>query len=475
MRDVVVLIPGIGGSALARNGTEVWSFTHGAALRGILSRGSTIKELQLDGDDPDADDLGDGVVATRLLPDFHVVPGLDWRIDGYAHFADQVQKRFGVKDGENYFELPYDWRRDNRVAARLLARKAHGWLKQWKASSGNADAKLILVGHSMGGIVARLFCELEGGWRETRTLITFGTPYSGSVNALEFLANGFRKGWGPFSVDLSDTLRSFTSVYQLLPSYRCIPGPRQSWRNLDEVDWAGTAVDGNRVRAAVTLHRELRAAVDSRLRSGEPGYDIRPVIGDFQRTRWAAQRVGDRVESRYLRALDEEGGDGTVPKISAVPHELMRGWRNVAFVSQKHASLQNDGPVIDHVGGLLVSKPLNPVDVFPATDESVSLEVDDVTTTEPLVVRARAADPATALVARCAPVAGGPAREVPLAPSADGWREAAVEGLPPQDYRVTVSGPGVHAVTDVVSVIDLVDVARAAEQAERAGRSPVGR
>ena len=468
MRDVVVLIPGIGGSALARDGKEVWSFTHGAALRGILSRGSTIKKLRLDGDDPGADDLGDGIVPTRLLPDFHVVPGLDWRIDGYAHFATQVRERFGVEPGKNYFELPYDWRRDNRVAARLLARKAHGWLKQWRESSGNDDAKLVLVGHSMGGIVARLFCELEGGWRDTRTLVTFGTPYSGSVNALEFLANGFRKGWGPFSVDLSDTLRSFTSVYQLLPSYRCIPGAQQQWLNLDEVDWAGTHVDGERVRAAVTLHRELRAAVDSRLQSGDPGYDIRPVIGDFQRTRWSAERVGDRVESRYLRTLDEEGGDGTVPKISAVPHELMDGWRNVAFVSQKHASLQNDGPVIDHVGGILRAKPLKAVDVFPAADEAVALEVDDVTTEEPLVVRARAADPATALVATCAPVAGGPAREVPLVPAADGWRQAVLDGLEAQDYRVTVSGAGVHAVTDVASVVDLAEIERDAAALEAA-------
>lgn len=466
MRDVVVLIPGIGGSALAKDGKEVWSFTHGAALRGILSRGSTIRDLQLDGDDPSVDDLGDGVVPTRLLPDFHVVPGLDWRIDGYGHFATQVRERFGAEPGRNYFELPYDWRRDNRVAARALARKAHGWLRQWRESSGNGDAKLVLIGHSMGGIVARLFCELEEGWRDTRTLITFGTPYSGSVNALEFLANGFRKGWGPFSVDLSDTLRSFTSVYQLLPSYRCIPSGQQQWLNLDEVDWTGTAVDGHRLHAAVTLQRELRAAVDSRLRSGDPGYDVRPVIGDFQRTRWAAQRVGDRVESRYLRALDEEGGDGTVPKVSAVPHELMDGWRNAAFVSQKHASLQNDRPVIDHVGGVLRAKPLQVVDVFPAVDEAVALEVDDVTTAEPLVVRARSADPATELVATCVPVAGGPSRRAPLAPAPDGWREAALEGLAAQDYRVTVTGTGVHPVTDVASVVDLAEVAREAAAAE---------
>ena len=463
MKDVVVLIPGIGGSALSKDGQEIWSLSAGAALRGVLSMGRSIDRLRLRDDDPEADDLGDGVVATGLLPDFHVVPGLDWRVDGYGRFAAQMVKRFGCEAGRNYFELPYDWRRDNRVAARALTRKAHVWLRDWRERSGNDDAKLVLVGHSMGGIVARLYLELLEGWRHTRALISLGTPYSGSVNALEFLANGFRKGWGPLTVDLSETLRSFTSVYQLLPSYRCIAGPEQQWLNLDEVDWTGTMVDGQRVRESVTLHREIRGAVDARLAAGGKGYDLRPVIGDFQRTRWAARLVGDRAESRWMRALGEEGGDGTVPKVSAVPHELLEGWRNVAFVGQRHASLQNDGPVIDHVGGVLRTIPLTPVDVFPAATEAVSLELDDVTTAEPFVVRARAASPGVELVATIEAVGSGQQRTVRLVPD-DGWQKAALEGLPPQDYRVTVGGPGMHAVTDVASVIDIVAVTRAAEQ-----------
>ena len=56
----------------------------------------------------------------------------------------------------------------------------------------------------MGGLVARYFIEALGGWEVTRALITFGTPYRGSVNAIDFLAHGFKKGIGPFKVDLSE-------------------------------------------------------------------------------------------------------------------------------------------------------------------------------------------------------------------------------------------------------------------------------
>ena len=459
MNDVVVLIPGIGGSALSKDGKEIWSFSAGAALRGVLSRGGTIKALALDGDDPAADDLGDGVTATRLLPDFHVVPGLDWRIDGYGRFAAQVVQRFGLVAGQNFFELPYDWRRDNRVAARTLARRSAAWLKEWRQSSGNDDAKLVLIGHSMGGIVARLFLEQLDGWKDTRTLITLGTPYSGSVNATEFLVNGFKKGWGPFTVDLTDTIRSFTSVYQLLPSYRCLQGDGGAWLNLDEVDWSGSGVDQDRLVEAITLQRDLRAAVDARLAADAgPGYEVRPVIGDFQRTRWALHRSGDgagtTVRAMFARAAGEDGGDGTVPKISASPHELLTGFQQAAFMSQRHASLQNDDPVLDHIGGLLRRTPLDPVDVFPAADTSVALEVEDVTTDEPLVVRARSAADLP-LTATLEPLAGGAPLVVPLVPSADGWQQAERDALAEGDYRVTVGGAGTHAVTDVVSVVDV--------------------
>lgn len=56
------------------------------------------------------------------------------------------------------------------------------------------DAKLILVGHSMGGIVARCFLEALEGWKDTLAQITFGTPHRGSINALDTLVNWVRKG-----------------------------------------------------------------------------------------------------------------------------------------------------------------------------------------------------------------------------------------------------------------------------------------
>ncbi|HZY07988.1 MAG TPA: hypothetical protein VFE69_09595, partial [Ilumatobacteraceae bacterium] len=248
MGDVVVLLPGILGSVLTRDGHDVWAVSPGASWRAIRTLGHSVTDLELHDDDPTVDDLGDGVTAPRLQPDLHLIPGL-WSIDGYTQIRSRIFANFDVVEGQNWFDFPYDWRRDNRVAARHLAERAPDWLRAWRQRSGNNDAKLVLVAHSMGGLVARHFLEVLDGWRDTRTLITFGTPYRGSLNALDFLCNGFKKGIGPFALDLTRLLRSLTSVYQLLPRFPVVDsGTGEMTRVADTPDLPG--VDAQRAAAA---------------------------------------------------------------------------------------------------------------------------------------------------------------------------------------------------------------------------------
>ena len=203
-RDIIVLIPGITGSVLAKDGKAVWGPTGRVITRALFSGGGSLhRDLFLPADAPY--DLGDGVEATSLVPDLHLIPGF-WKIDGYGKIAQFLQSTFDLTEGESFFRFPYDWRRDNRVAARRLSRLAERWLGAFREKS--PEARLILVCHSMGGLVARYFLEVLEGWRMTRALITFGTPFRGSPAALNSLANGVRKG----PMDISWLTRSFTSV-----------------------------------------------------------------------------------------------------------------------------------------------------------------------------------------------------------------------------------------------------------------------
>jgi pimeloyl-ACP methyl ester carboxylesterase len=457
IKDVVVLLPGIMGSVLQRDGEHVWAFSKGAVVKGLFSRGGSIKKLKLDEDPHDVDDLGDGVTAPRLMPDLHAIPGF-WKIDGYERIGNRIRQGLGVTAGQNYFEFPYDWRRDNRVAARQLARKSHDWLQAWRTASGNADAKLVLVGHSMGGIVARIFLELMDGWKDTRVLVTFGTPYGGSVNALEFLANGFRKGIGPIGIDLTDTLRSFTSAYQLLPVYRCLETGAGELARLKDVDSLGK-IDVTKVRAAADLHEEVREAVDRHRADdygGTGGYGLRPLVGDFQPTRQSARFDGDEVTSLRSRRGTDEGGDGTVPKISAVPHELLDGWTNVSFYAEVHASLQNFDPVLVQLSSLLRNLSIDTDGIYAAVAR-LSVEIEDLFfVDEPIVVHAKPEFPVVGLEAVVVSVeTGDEVKKVALAEDDDDWLKADLAPLPPGDYRMTVRAPAsVDPVTDVFAVVD---------------------
>jgi hypothetical protein len=451
MRDVIVCIPGITGSVLRKNNRDVWNVSGGAILNALRSLGRSVQDLKLGEDPVDVDNV-DGITASAVIRDVHLLPGI-WKIDGYTKLIDHIEDTFDVKWNENLFEFPYDWRRDNRVASRQLATKARGWLDAWRRSSGNADAKLILVGHSMGGLVARHFLECREGWRDTRTLVTLGTPYGGSLYSLGTLVNGKKIKF----LDLTDVARSLTALYQLLPIYPCYDGGDGKLVRVTEAQIPKLAA--NKTQAALAFHHEIRDAVTENLKDQEyvdKRYDIRPIVGIEQPTAQSAVRDGDRVKLLRRRGQDDLGGDGTVPRPSATPAEFDK-LQNAIYAAERHASLQNDGDVLFQLKGILTQPSFSPGDYRDATTKiGQSLDVEDwVTPSEPFEVRVRPhGDPGGLLVAVVEDVETGEehARR-PLRAADDGWYEAELGPLPEGLYRVTSLGGSVEPVTDLVTVV----------------------
>jgi hypothetical protein len=456
MRDVIVFLPGITGSVLCKDGKDVWNITGGAVLRALLSLGDNVRELLLEDDPPDEDDLGDGVTAPRVMKEIHLIPGL-WKIDGYTRLFRYVTETFDVEPGRNFFEFPYDWRRDNRVAAGRLARETRGWLAAWRERSGADDAKLILVAHSMGGLVSRYYLECLGGWRDTRVLVTFGTPYRGAPKTLGALANGFKKKIGPIGLDLSSLVRSFTAGYQLLPVYPCYDGGDGKLVRVTEASIPHIEVA--RAAAATSFHDEIRTAVeanadDEEYRRGR--YAIRPVIGVHQPTCQSVRRNGDGVALVTSYAGEDFGGDGTVPRVSAVPIELEHD-ENAMFTSERHGSLQNEEAVLVQLRGVLSGLDID----FSAFRSAVptiglGLELEDVYEAgEPVLVRVRPEDePGDRLIVEAVDVEGGTPTRATLRPDGEGWHEAEIGPLPEGVYRLTAFGSGpVEPVSDVFAVL----------------------
>lgn len=453
--DIVILVPGITGSVLERHGREVWGASAGAALHGLLSRGQSMQGLRLEDDPPEVDDLGDGFKATRLIGDVHIFPKL-WKIDGYTKVAKRLQQRLRLEPGKTYFEFPYDWRRDNRVAARKLKRQTEVWLGQRRQSQ--PEAKAIFIAHSMGGLICRYFIEVLGGVVDTRTLITFGTPYRGSLNALESLVNGVEK---LHFLDLTELSRSFTSIYQLLPTYPCYDdgGPRLSrLKESDELP----QIDIERVRSADKFHREIEQAVKDNQAAAGAGaerYAIKPVVGIEQPTHQSARRAGNRVDLLGLRAGVDELGDGTVPRVAATPIEV--GEEQAAFAATRHSSLQNADAVLAHVHGVLTEpRDLGQIKAVGAPT-TLSLDIDDIFLgDEPVRFTVRASAPGEPLEAVVANTETAVEQRVSLPPTDEEWRQAELAPQPPGTYRLTVLGDPTH----VEPVVDVFAVALDAPQ-----------
>jgi pimeloyl-ACP methyl ester carboxylesterase len=453
--DVVVLIPGILGSVLQKNGKDIWALSGSGIGRALATGWESIQRLALHGDS-DKDDLGDQIVASRLMDDVHLIPWL-WKIDGYTRIRKALTTSFkDIQPGVNYFEFPYDWRRDNRVAARHLQTESAKWLEARRKTTGNENAKLILICHSMGGLVARHFLEVLDGWRDCLALITFGTPYRGSLNALNFIANGMRKKLGPISiVDLSDLLRSFTSVYQLLPVYRC----HDEGSGLIYVKDAQhiPKLCAKRAKTACDFHEEIRKAVEKNVEANGPQrYLIHPIVGTNQPTLQSSRftpAAGFELLSSYKGK--DFGGDGTVPRVSATPREIEKEKREV-YLAQAHGSIQNAQAVWEHLETVLKAS-REDLSIFRGVlqlqNVKVGLTIDDLYEKgESIYVKALPDNDQVILTATLSDVDGIRTVTQQMDKASDGWHKTE---FPPQTegvYRIGISGEGVVPVQDVFAV-----------------------
>jgi pimeloyl-ACP methyl ester carboxylesterase len=358
LAHLVVVLPGISGSVLQdKQGRSVWDASHRFLWTVAASLGGVVRELRFTGVDSGGPLHPDGVKAIDLIADAHLILGLS-KIDGYTDLLNAIRDSFDEvidclpDDGQvgNLLRFPYDWRRDNRITARILKKVIDEKLVGWQKATNNPAAKVILVAHSMGGLVSRYYLEKLDGWKSARALITMGTPFRGSLNALNYLANGYKQ----FLLDLTAAMRSFPSVYQLLPAYQAVFDGKGDCYVGDclRLDAAlAPGIDRVLVDDARSFHDEINTAVAANNRDhGIARYLTIPVVGTRQPTNQLAvltnQRMGMEREKRPAKiAAEFDGGDGTVPMASAIPieqSENFSGW----FVAECHGALQKNVSVL---------------------------------------------------------------------------------------------------------------------------------
>ncbi|MDF3019613.1 MAG: hypothetical protein K0Q92_916 [Steroidobacteraceae bacterium] len=215
--------------------------------------------------------------------------------------------------------LDYDWRHDIASLGKLLARRI--------ARDGHDD--VALIGHSMGGLVARAALVNEGAARVTR-LVMLGTPNAGSLAAVQALRGTYSVVRKIAQIDLrhdaehlaTQVFSTFPGLHELLPAGRAIG-------DLDLFDAASWPIGPGPASELLSA----AAGLDQRMAAPDRRFTM--VVGCNRAT---ATRLALRDgEFEYEYTLD---GDGTVPMSLA----QLPGAHN-AYVDCGHS----DMPLADEV------------------------------------------------------------------------------------------------------------------------------
>jgi hypothetical protein len=450
IEDVVVVVPGILGTELYREGKPVWALSAGGLWGALKTFGGSVKQLTLPADIGD-DDPGDGVEPRGLMPDLHGIPGIGPHSGGYSDLTRWLGGNLGLHVGGddepgNLVEFGYDWRLSNRYNSARLGEVAKDALKRWR-DAGHREARLVFFCHSMGGLIARHFLEVGGGAEHTRALVTVGTPHRGSLKALDNLVNGRSLGIGPLRFDVGSLARSFPSAHQLLPTYRCLEED-SGRRGLGEVDVPG--LEAHRVDDALAFHEEIETAAK---RNGPPEYKFRITVGTRQPTTATARVVDDGVEPLLTIDGNDERGDGTVSRFASIPLDIAPDDLSQLSSSKRHGWLQQSRGVLDDFYGILTARTVVYMSDVPKPEDSPGIELPEVLEPgEPLQITATSADPELLMFAEVSSSEQGSLPPAKALRNLGGGRYAVeLRPLPEGAYTVTVRGkPGTVSFEPIV-------------------------
>jgi hypothetical protein len=366
MPHLVIFLPGIMGSVLQKDGKDLWAVSKQAIWKVAKNIGSRVNELYLHDHDLERDQLDDGIRATRLIEEIYDIPNFI-KGSGYRIVQERLHQRFELAQGErdnpqphqNFFTFPYDWRRDIRVPARQLQRFIGEQLPKWRQHSGNNEAKVVLIGHSMGGLVARYYVEQLGGYPDVFRFYTLGTPHRGAPKTIDTLSNGIEYGLSPllkpalegWLSNLSKIVRSFDSTYQLLPIYEMVSKTDGGFARIVELNNIPNINQKRAIEARDVLVAISESALARHQKEHNPSGSCRAVIGINQDTYQTAFFESDGrlvLSFNPLPNLSQVNGDGTVPEFAATPYEVQKlEIESTRVIAQHHGWLPNGSGTLD--------------------------------------------------------------------------------------------------------------------------------
>lgn len=361
----IIFIHGAAGAELEMGGTNLWP----GYVSGVVSDyGSTNMALKEDG----KTDCCGTVKATEVMRygggyntgifDARFAPV-------YQGFYDYMEAQgYGYEkpkaDGKVFYDFVYDWRKDNRLWTKDLEAKINTVLSETKAE------KVILIGHSMGGLQIRLYMKDASRAKKVGGVIFIGTPHNGAPQVLWAYTYGYNFGNTKVSDGrMWEVMQNWPAGYQLLPDFPSITDSTgRTWSVaemsdpkfysyqefqhqiqaslIDQVYTMKPGLPNEKfAKDAIAFHKYLGDSVDK-----YAGVKYFHIAGDKQDT---VQSFTAELEERSdmdkpflkLTKVISKDGDGTVPAAGA----KIEGVNEFITVTGEHGSLPGLPVVTEHV------------------------------------------------------------------------------------------------------------------------------
>lgn len=327
--QAIVLIPGIGGSSLYLGNSQVW-ITLPLMEDQLACNEYGTPKYTLSVKSPSTSSTS-GASTSDYNTLYNAL---------YNTYSDEYDVLF----------FPYDWRRSCYTNALHL--------KNATASYDN----LILVAHSMGGIVASAYCADSAQNRnKVDKLITIGTPYTGAPKNIYIAETGDFHFALPDST-VKNLVKNYTSIYELLPTTQ-YTNSYGSYIQVGSTNYSGTnarnyiasrpwAIYNGSTKTmyniANDMHDDLFVS-GTHIANGSL-VDTYKIVGTGHDT---ISKIIYNSNGVYSSVELNNSGDGTVPRYSASNNQTISSANQVYSISGEHTSMLSTASCINKIKDII--------------------------------------------------------------------------------------------------------------------------
>lgn len=352
LRNPVIIVPGIMGSTLLEDKLVddlVWPNT--------IQLAASITDVFLDILRMD--------IAGAPLNNSIIVGGIIKNLGNADYFEGLIDHLVlqGYKENVDLFEMAYDWRLDVSLNANHVKEK----IEEIKILT--ESNKIVVVAHSMGGLLVKKYLEEYGG-DSIKKFIDIGTPHTGSPAAYKTIMYGddlgVRKLFGLIGINaerIKIISQNMPSIYQLLPSRSYFDDTEKDYRyyvfdgvgSQDRLNFEQTkSYLKNKGRNSLLVDRAdlFHHEIDG-LNPADYGVETYNIVSCGVPTLGQIFVLEEKSPGKFKYNLRMIDGDGTVPLRSA---EAMPASTTYYFRGVQHALMPSASGVRELIGDLLTGE-----------------------------------------------------------------------------------------------------------------------